>query len=229
MINIWTDDVLDQFIDGECAPETALAILQAEQEDAILAGLIRERRTEALRIRMAMDLELDRQIPDTLHAAVKSTPRGFVRILNRHAGKASGLGLIAASFVAAVAIGTGWSHLRIENWQSHMIALAEQKQSLLASTVQQGLEQNLSGDILEISDQDIEFGITVRPNKTYQSVTGHWCRSFTEKLVSGSSETEYQAVACRDNESKKWIRMRTVIEGPANLMQFPDLATMGSG
>ncbi|WP_422395912.1 DVU3141 family protein [Roseovarius rhodophyticola] len=80
--------------------------------------------------------------------------------------------------------------------------------------VQQGLETYLSGEALEINDEKLGISASVRPDETYKSVSGHWCRSFTETIAVAGQDIRRKAIACRDRDSQSWIRMQTVIEGP---------------
>nr|MDV2930861.1 DVU3141 family protein [Roseovarius sp. W115] len=121
---------------------------------------------------------------------------------------------LAACLIGAVALGTAWSHWRISDWQDTVASLEAKRESALTLAVQQGLETYLSGEALEINDEKLGISASVRPDETYKSVSGHWCRSFTETIAVAGQDIRRKAIACRDRDSQSWIRMQTVIEGP---------------
>lgn len=216
MVDVNNEDTLYRFVDGECSPAEELDILHAEQNDADLARRIREMREQNATLRSAMDIELLSELRDDIVQAAKTAHEQ-----NSTGFRTSGLDrnramLIAASLVAAIGVGTGWSHWRINTWQDTMTTLAAEREAALTQAVQQGLENYLSGDTFEINDNNLDLVAAVRPDETYKSTSGHWCRSFTERVKIGVREVERTAIACRDNETKNWLRMQTVIDGPVD-------------
>lgn len=208
-----SDNILHQFVDGECGPSEQLEILRAEEDDAELAGRIRKIRKQKAELRAAMNLELLDEVPDDL---ILATEIGAADNMNR--APTFGIGtqsaiILVACLCGAVALGTAWSHWRINDWQNTMASLEEKRETALTLTVQEGLETYLSGDALEINDQNLGIAVSVRPDETYRSASGHWCRGFTETMTIDGQEIRRKAVACRDQDTQIWMRMHTVIEG----------------
>jgi len=213
MVDMNDEDILFRFIDGECSPSEELEILRAEREDAIIARRIRELREENARLRSAMDAELLGDLRDDIMQTVKANREMHSRTPWQSGSNPQTAMLIAACLVAAIGLGTAWSHWRINSWQDAMAAVASEREATVAQAVQQGLENYLSGDTFELSDSNSGFIATVRPDDTYKSISGHWCRSFTERVKFGVKEIERTAIACRDRDTKNWRRMQTVING----------------
>ena len=215
MFDVNNDDTLYRFVDGECSPSQELEILNAEQENADLAHRIREVRKANATLRSAMDLELLADLRDDIVKAAQikleqNAPSSLQLSSGRHIAI-----LVAASLVVAIGLGTAWSHWRINAWQDAMLTVALEREAALTQAVQQGLENYLSGDTFEISDSSLDFVAAVRPDETYISTSGHWCRSFTERVKTGAKEIERTAIACRDRDTKNWKRMQTVTSGSA--------------
>ncbi len=213
MVDVYDENTLYRFVDGECSPAEELAILQDEQADVALAQRIRDMREANAKIRSAMDAELLSDLRNDIVQAVKTTHEQ-----NSHVPRAVGprrhIGiLVAACLVAAVGLGTAWSHWRISTWQEAMATVASEREAALSLAVQRGLEGYLSGETFELTDSNLDFVAAVRPDETYKSTSGHWCRSFTERFKFEGKEVERKAIACRDRDTKKWKRMQTVING----------------
>ncbi|MEM8776755.1 MAG: DVU3141 family protein [Pseudomonadota bacterium] len=208
-----TDNILHQFVDGECSPSEELSILRAEEDDAELARRIRKIRKRKAELRAAMDLELLDEVPgDLIQATGTIAADNMNRAPEFSIGAKSAIFLVACLF-GAVALGTAWSHWRINDWQNTMASLEEKRETAVTLAVQEGLETYLSGDALEINDQNLGIAVSVRPDETYRSVSGHWCRGFTETMTIDGQEIRRKAVACRDQDTHTWMRMHTVIEG----------------
>ncbi|MFY0309957.1 hypothetical protein ACFMBG_08695 [Leisingera sp. D0M16] len=227
MVDVTNEDALYRFVDGECSPSEELEILRAERNDADLARRIREMREQNATLRLAMNVELLSELRNDIVQTAKEAHEQ-----NALPSRISELGyyralLTAACLVAAIGLGTGWSHWRINTWQDKVSTLAAEREAALALVVQQGLESYLSGETFELDYSDLDFVAVVRPDETYKSTSGHWCRGFTERLKIGGKEIERQAVACRDGNAKNWMRMQTVTNGPIDVnLLFSDLSSL---
>lgn len=71
------------------------------------------------------------------------------------------------------------------------------------TTVQFALERLESGTSAR-SDRTAEGAVAhVRPERTWRSVSGHWCREFSIRIeVPGSDDITRRAVRCRDGDGR---------------------------
>ena len=72
MLDMYDEDTLYRFVDGECSPSEELAVLQAESKDATLAKRIREMREANAMLRSAMDIELLADLRDDIVGSVQT-------------------------------------------------------------------------------------------------------------------------------------------------------------
>ncbi len=213
MNDILNEEALFRFVDGECSPTEELEILQAEQEDSDVAQRIRDMRKQNAVVRAAMDLELAFEISGDI-ASATSTKHTRVRRWSRFGHGQHKVSLLVACLIAAIGLGTAWSHWRITRWEQTVDSLSAQREATLANAIQEGLESYLSGEAFEVNDPNLDFVAVVQPKETYRSTSGHWCRRFSERVKIGLNDFERQAIACRENDTSNWTRVQTVIDGP---------------
>lgn len=219
MNNVLTEETLFRFVDGECSPSEELEVLEAERKDPDFAQQIRDIREQNALLRAALDLELECEMPESFASMASLKQPIWACVPNVNLGQ-RGVTIIATCLIAAVALGTAWSHWRITRWQESIISISAQQEATLANAIQEGLESYLSGEVFEVNDPSLDIVAVVQPEETYKSTSGHWCRSFSERVKTSWTDFERQAIACRENDTNGWTRVKTVIDGPIenNLM-----------
>ncbi len=200
---------LGAYVDGELGDAAARAI-----EEAMAASPELRRTVEALReasalARAAFNAPLREPVPErllaTIDAGFAARARGTPATRPPRASRWPRYAVAAAASFAVVAIGLGGGYLaadfRIEREIARLEALRETDRAVVARTVNDALEKQLSGTAVEWRNPDSGAHGTVIPVRTYRSESGKWCREYTAVAITrdGARETR-RAVACREGD-----------------------------
>ncbi len=111
--------------------------------------------------------------------------------------------LAASLAVVAVGDASGYfaAEFRIDREIARLEALRATDRSIIARTVNETLEKQLSGTVVEWRNPDSGAHGSVTPVRTYRSESGKWCREYTAVATTADGESETRrAVACREDD-----------------------------
>ena len=216
------DDRLGAYLDGELSAEAAKAFEAVLERDPDLRDQAQALRTTNDVIRHAFDAPLHDTVPTRLHDTIEA---GFAA---RRASAGSGAdadngagqttpafgGLRWAASVAALIAGFGGGYWLAENRNADALAQLEalraMDRSLIERTVNEVLEKQLSGTVVDWQNPNSGSHGTVTPIRTYRSEAGQWCREYVQVTQTPDGRTEsHRAIACRETDGA-W-RMRAEI------------------
>ena len=112
---------------------------------------------------------------------------------------AAALVMIAGTF----AFTTYWMQSRMDSAVSSLAAHMETERVLLAQSVQDALENKVSGEPVYVG-QEGNWSEILTPIKTYRSTSGHWCRQYLRQTTFGGLDLSIRGTACRD-ENGTWV------------------------
>lgn len=198
---------ISAYHDRELAPGDAARMRGTLAGDAEARALLAAFDRVDAEAQASLDAELDQPVPLALARSVR---QGFAA---RRRGALARTALRwAAPVAAALAIvvgGSQWVEQRIEE------KLAEREvriARLTEDTVQQALENALSGVAVARSDEALGSTVSITPIRTYKSESQHWCREFVERVMLGGEQVTRFGLACREGDGE-WQRVQTRLPG----------------
>lgn len=214
MTDTATDDLLSAYLDGQIDPAA-----RAEIETRLAAEPDLAARLEAL---TAADAAAAGWFADMLGeppaATVETVRQGFRR-RRRGAGAGGGFERWLAPVVAAAAVlligAFGFDRAvdrRVDSIVEQLRAERQADLGLIAEAMQQVLETHESGTPVRFEREGGGFAVTILPERTWRSQSGHWCRQFREIFLDSSVQDAPVSIACRDAQGK-WRRVKTELPG----------------
>ena len=201
-------DILSRIIDDEATEADRRAL---GDDPAAQAGLDAMLRQDAA-VRDWFDSAAGAQVPPALERAVRN---GF-KVRRARTGIVRWFVPVAAAavmVVAGVATFDAMLDRRVNQALEQMRAERASDLALLASAVQDVLEQQPSGAEVRFENAATGFEVTLKPRRTWKSASGHWCREFVEIFDPLATETAPISTACRTPDGR-WVRVRTELKTP---------------
>lgn len=201
-------EALSRFLDGESTGSERRAIA-GDQTAMDEAGRMRQQ-DDALRA--WFDGLADEPPPPALERTIRG---GFKARRARHSLSRWWPSVAAAAvvFVAGLAAFDAMIDRRVNQALDRMRAERASDIALLASAVQDVLEKQPSGSEVRFENASTGFGVTLVPQRTWKSASGHWCREFVEVFDSAEPNTAPVSTACRTTDGR-WVRVRTEVQAP---------------
>ncbi len=106
---------------------------------------------------------------------------------------AAALVLVTGTFLYTVHL----MQIRMDDAIGALAAHMEAERTLLARTVQDALETQMSGDPVQIAHHG-NWSEVLTPIKTYKSTSGHWCRQYLRVTTVAGLDMSVVGTACRD-------------------------------
>jgi len=214
-----TDDLLSAYLDGQLGDtERGRLELRITKEPDLA------RRLETLRAADGAARDwFAGALTDAPPATAACVRRGFRRRRNQHRDGAGFAGFNrwlapVAAVAAVIVIGLIGFNYEVERRVDNVVAQMRSERTadlkLLANAMQEVLETRESGTPVSYRSDQTGFSVTIVPQRTWRSQSGHWCRQFSEIFVDGTAEDAPVSVACRDSQGH-WRRVRTELRNPS--------------
>ncbi|MDD3447910.1 MAG: RT0821/Lpp0805 family surface protein [Gammaproteobacteria bacterium] len=211
------DGILVAYVDGELDNDTAAAVEGWLARDAAAAARARRLREQAGLLRAAFNGVLNEPVPQRLRHCVGAAPDNITP-LPRRAGPAPAwnIALPVAATLAALTVGLG-SGAFLYDWRSQSleqqaasdrVAMLEQ----IERTVNDALENQLSGTPVSWSARTPGATFTVTPLRTYRDDAGRYCREYRQELVDGDAREVSYGLSCRTGEAR-WENQMLLLNG----------------
>lgn len=219
------DETLSRWLDDALQPAEAGTVADAMMSDDALAARADAIKMQDSNIRSWFDDQLA-QPPIGLEHSVKAAfaaRRAHQRSSN---GRQWWLPAVAAA-VVLVAGFAGFNHAidsRVNDALDRMRTERASDMAMLASAVQEVLENRESGVEVSFENDQTGLAVTLIPRRTWKSASGHWCREFAEVVGSMPPEDAAVSTACRTSEGQ-WKRISTEVPGVLApiILEAPDL------
>lgn len=102
---------------------------------------------------------------------------------------------------------------RVDAVVAELRAEREADLRMVAAAMQQVLETEASGTPVRIANHQTGMAMTLVPQRTWRSESGHWCRAFAEIPEGAQPDEAPVTTACRD-ETGQWRRVTTEFHAP---------------
>ncbi len=207
------DDALSRWLDGELDAERSSDIEASVTADPGLSATAERLRAQDEDLRGWFDEQAGLPSPKI----EQSVREAFVDRRTRSSAPGSRHWWLPAAAAAAVVIVglAGFDYLierRVDAALGQLRAERASDLALIASAVQEVLETRESGAEVSFSNDETGLSVTLSPQRTWKSASGHWCREFIEVFDGRSIETAPIGTACRTQEGL-WMRVATEIPG----------------
>lgn len=207
------NQALSRWLDNELDSADAEKVKTAMHSDRAVADDAERLRRQDDAVRDWFDGELS-PAPSHLEESIRN---GFSRRRARQGNAARHhwwLPAAAAAVVAVVGL-AGFDYMldrRVGAALDQMRAERASDLALLASAVQDVLETQESGIKVSYRNSDTGLTITLLPQRTWKSASGHWCREFVEAVGDTPVEDAAVSTACRSPDGR-WQRVVTELPG----------------
>ena len=167
-------------------------------------------------VRASFGAEAVQPVPDHLVAAVCSGFRKRRTRFDRNVRRARWLPIAAAIIIAVTGL-VGAFFVAEHRFEQRIAAYEERwnaGREALETALQEALENSTSGAELTFSANKDGISGHINPTRTYKSLSGHWCREFSEVIELSGTREFRTGLACRE-ESGRWRRLETRVSGSA--------------
>lgn len=199
---------ISAFLDGELDPATESELEKQLFRDIQARRLFRGMVDDDTAVKAAF-AAVDTTPSDALLATIDSgfnarrRRDAFAPMLLRNLARAAAIFVVIAGTAALTAT---YMSRQMDQALAKLAASAETDRRLIDNAVRQVLETQTSGKVVSLAEYGGPEG-TLKPTRTYRSVSGHWCRDYVRTIRLDRRSLDIHGVACRTPEGE-WVTVK---------------------
>ncbi len=203
------DTTIIAYVDGELDADTAREVEQQMAVDHAVRVRVERLRAATSLLRGAYNTVLHEDVPTRLVAACLGS-ESLAEPPERPAARGGWQGwtpsLAMAATVTALAVGLSGGYI-LSDWRQEGVVLAASQQQValndaIRQTVNDALENQLSGTPVSWASGDQAITVTVTPLRTYQNSDGQYCREYRQELHQNGARQVREGLSCRTGQDQ---------------------------
>ena len=206
------DETLSRWLDSELSASDRATVedaIRTQTEDADHAGKLKAQ-DDRLRQWFASESADTSHLAESIRAGF-ANKRATVQTAPRHAWWMPAVA--AAAILIAGLVGFDFVlERRVNAALEQMRAERASDLALMTRAMQEVLESQESGTEVAFQNPETGLAFTIKPQRTWKSASGHWCREFVEVVGDRKASGAPISTACRVAK-QRWVRVVTTLPG----------------